>query len=57
MDTYRGVRAWGWSPPLALLTALIINLNLSYPTVLVPSLVAQGRYHAKGRHTGDIRWK
>ena len=33
IDTYRGVRAWGWSPPLALLTALIINLNLSYPTV------------------------
>ena len=32
-DTYIGCRRWGWSPPLALTAALIININLSYPTV------------------------
>lgn len=32
-DTYLGCRRFGWSPPLALLAALLINLNLSYPTV------------------------
>ncbi|KAK4693992.1 peroxygenase, partial [Lecanoromycetidae sp. Uapishka_2] len=32
-DTYDGCRKWGWSPPLALLATLIINLNLSYPTL------------------------
>jgi len=32
-DTYEGCRKWGWSPPLALLVTLIINLNLSYPTL------------------------
>lgn len=32
-DTYRGCRNFGWSPPLALLAAFIINFNLSYPTV------------------------
>ncbi|KAF2089152.1 Caleosin-domain-containing protein [Saccharata proteae CBS 121410] len=33
LDTYRGVRAWGWSIPLAFLAMFIINFNLSYPTV------------------------
>ena len=32
-DTYIGCRKWGWSPPLALLTASIINVALSYPTL------------------------
>lgn len=32
-DTYRGCRNFGWSPPLALIAAFIINFNLSYPTV------------------------
>ena len=32
-DTYIGCRKWGWSPPLALITAAIINVALSYPTL------------------------
>ena len=32
-DTYRGIRAWGWSLPLALLATFLINFNLSYPTL------------------------
>ena len=32
-DTYVGCRKWGWSPPLAALATLIINFNLSYPTL------------------------
>lgn len=31
-DTYRGIRAWGWSIPLAAFATFIINFNLSYPT-------------------------
>ena len=32
-DTYNGCRGYGWSIPLSFLATLIINLNLSYPTV------------------------
>ena len=31
-DTYRGCRAWGWSVPLCLMVAYLINVGLSYPT-------------------------
>ncbi|KAH9810512.1 Caleosin-domain-containing protein [Teratosphaeria destructans] len=32
VDTYNGVRAWGWNIFLSLLATFIINFNLSYPT-------------------------
>lgn len=31
-DTYRGIRAWGWSILLSLIAAGIIHFGLSYPT-------------------------
>jgi hypothetical protein len=37
LDTYRGCRAWGWAPPLALLAMLIIHGALSYLTL--PSIL------------------
>lgn len=32
-DTYKGIRAWGWSLPLAFIAAYIIHVGLSYSTV------------------------
>lgn len=32
LDTYRGCRRFGYSPPLALIATLVINLGLSYAT-------------------------
>lgn len=32
-DTYKGIRAWGWSIPLTFLAAYIIHVGLSYSTV------------------------
>ncbi|KAK3641158.1 hypothetical protein LTR56_006880 [Elasticomyces elasticus] len=33
IDTWRGVRAWGWNWFLSALATFIINVNLSYPSV------------------------
>jgi len=46
-DTYEGCRKWGWSPPLALLVTLIINLNLSYPTL--PGFLPDPFFRNEGR--------
>lgn len=56
-DTYAGCRRWGWSPPLALLTAVLIHLNLSYATVrgLLPDAFCRiyvARLH-KNKHGSD----
>lgn len=32
LDTFRGVRAWGWNFFLAAFATFVINFNLSYPT-------------------------
>lgn len=56
-DTYIGCRRWGWSPPLALLTAFLIHFNLSYATVrgLLPDpffRIYVARMH-KNKHGSD----
>jgi hypothetical protein len=57
LDTYRGVRAWGWAIPLALLAMFIIHGALSYltlPTIFPDPLfrIYLARIH-KDKHGSD----